>query len=126
MPDARGRLTLREAAAAFAVSRPTLSRALTAGELSGERDAAGAWRVEPAELARVYAPRRAPEIPAAPEAAPAAEIAELRAALAVETARREAAEALAAERAERIADLRRLLPGPEDAPRRRSRWPFGG
>lgn len=127
-----GKLSLREAATAFDVSRPTLTKALASGKLSGERDDTGAWRIDPAELARVYAPRKAAETP--PEAAPAgAELVELRAALEVERAKREAAERLAEERRERIEDLRRLLPAPAGegrgddrsvTPPRRRWWPW--
>lgn len=56
-------------------------------------------------------------------------LAELRAALEVERDRRETAETLAAERAQRIEDLRRLLPppnAPPTPPGRRRWWWLGG
>lgn len=119
------KLSLRQAAAAFEVSRPTISKALTAGKISGERDpATGAWRVDPAELARVYRPRLAPD-GAAPPAPDAAELIELRAALDLERAKREAAETLAEERGRHLDDLRRLLgtDAPTEASQRRW-WRF--
>jgi len=127
MSDDGRKLGLREAAEMFDVSRPTLTKALKAGKLSGERDGAGAWRVDPSELARVYRPRKGPISTTRLEPGASTELAELRAALDVERARREAAETLAEERAERIADLRRLLPPPDatPAPGRRRWWPFG-
>ena len=47
--------TLAEAAVAAGRDRSTLLRAIKSGKLSAARDAVtGAWRVDPAELARVY------------------------------------------------------------------------
>jgi len=127
------KLSLREAAERFDVSRPTLTKALKSGKLSGERDASGAWRVDVSELARVYSPRSAEKAeagaPGGADPATARELAELRAALEVERARREAAETLAAERAERIEDLRRLLPPPDAKPAQNAKrwlWLFRG
>lgn len=129
------RLSLRQAAERFDVSRPTLSKALKAGTLTGERDdATGAWLVDASELARLYRPRTAPAETAEVEAPPAtAELAELRTALELERAKREAAERLADERGRHIEDLRRMLPAPTVAapshdsgavtPRRRTWWP---
>ena len=58
------KLTLREAARMFEVSRPTLSKALKSGKLTGVavyRDGPSSevieWRVDLAELSRIYAPR---------------------------------------------------------------------
>jgi len=58
-----GKMTLRQAAKVFNVSRPTLSKALKSGKITGEpvyRDGPGTpvteWRVDPAALARVYSP----------------------------------------------------------------------
>ena len=53
MPD----MTLTEAAKWAGVTRPTMFKALKSGRLSGRKDAAGEWRIDPAELARAYAPR---------------------------------------------------------------------
>ncbi len=57
-------LTLREAAKMLDVSRPTLSKALKAGKITGDavyRDGPDSevieWRVDPVEMGRVYRPR---------------------------------------------------------------------
>ena len=49
-------LTLREAADAVGASKSTLFRAIRAGRLSATRDNDGNFRVDPAELFRVYEP----------------------------------------------------------------------
>ena len=53
--------TLSEAAAACGINRSTVLRALKKGLISGTRDEAGTWHVEPVELHRHFAPRAAPE-----------------------------------------------------------------
>lgn len=131
------KLSLRKASEQFDVSRPTLSKALKSGKISGEQDASGQWLVDVSELARVYSPRQTftgkgthdlptenralPDKPTSPEQAE--DVAELRAKLAEAEKRAAVAEALAEERAQRIDDLRRLLPGPDAAlPVRRKKW----
>lgn len=125
-------LSLREAALRFQVSRATLSKDLARGKVSGVRDASGNWRIDAAELARVYVARPSAARPSPdhagrdrppPEPAPSGEDASL----AVRLARAEAE--LAAER-EKVAllerhldDVRRLLPAPETRSRRRW-WPW--
>ena len=47
-------LSLRDAERRFDVTRPTLSKALKSGKISGRRNARGHWEVEVSELARVY------------------------------------------------------------------------
>lgn len=47
-------LTLRQAAEQCGASRTTINRALKSGKLSGSRTDAGAWSIDPAELARVF------------------------------------------------------------------------
>ena len=49
-------LTLREAADAVGVSKSTLFRAIRTGRLSATRNDDGNFRVDPAELFRVYPP----------------------------------------------------------------------
>ena len=49
-------MTLTEAAKWAGVTRPTIFKALKNGKLSGQKDDAGEWRIEPAELERVYQP----------------------------------------------------------------------
>lgn len=50
-------ITLRKAVEEFDVSRPTLTKALKSGKISGEKDSKGTWKVDPSELSRVYNPR---------------------------------------------------------------------
>jgi predicted site-specific integrase-resolvase len=50
-------ISLREASRRFAVSRATLNKHLAKGKVSGVQDAAGHWRIDTAELMRVYPPR---------------------------------------------------------------------
>jgi excisionase family DNA binding protein len=49
-------LSLREAAEAVGVSKSTLFRAIRAGRVSATRDDDGQFRLDPAELFRVYEP----------------------------------------------------------------------
>lgn len=56
-------LSLRDAERRFDVTRPTLSKALKNGKISGRRNARGHWEVEVSELVRVYEAR----VPAHPE-----------------------------------------------------------
>ena len=106
------KLSVREAAKRFNVSRPTLVKRLKSGQLSGEPVTGGGWLIDPAELIRSgYVAR--PEggqvsggikidlsglAGPLPGAAGSDEVAALKAALEAERIRREAAEALAAER----------------------------
>lgn len=53
-------LTLGEAARASGMDRSTIRRAIRRGALSASKDALGVWRVEPAELHRVYKPAVGP------------------------------------------------------------------
>lgn len=137
-------LSIREAVKHYQVSRPTLTKALKNGKVSGTQDGQGKWAIDPSELARVYQPRVGASdaseqvLTGQPEAKLAtlntsdlAELEALRAqlvevelrAVKAET-RADAAELLAKERAERIEDLRRMLPPPE-APRKRRWWQRG-
>lgn len=47
-------LSLQEAADLARVNKSTLFRALKAGKISGTRDEHGQWRIDPAEVSRVY------------------------------------------------------------------------
>ena len=136
-------LSIREAVKHYQVSRPTLTKALKSGKVSGTQDGQGKWSIDPSELARVYQPRlvasdkieqglpgQVPGNLTTTNTPDLAELENLRAqlveielrAVRAET-RAEAAEVLAEERAERIEDLRRMLPAP-DAPKPRRRWPW--
>lgn len=129
-------LSLREAVNLFDVSRPTLSKALKSGKVSGVQDGKGKWSIDPAELYRVYQYRKADpanEQGNKPDNFPTlsrpltdnvnVEIAALKADLEAETIRRVAAEAMADERARHIDDLRRMLPAP-GASKPRGWWPW--
>lgn len=134
------KLSLREAVKHFDVSRPTLQKALYSGKVSGVQDGKGQWQVDPAELARVYRvrsehggkaeshiPDKLPTRNRALSGNDDAGISVLRAELEQERILRAAAEALAEERKQHIADLRRMLPAPEDAPAaqgKRRWWPW--
>jgi excisionase family DNA binding protein len=48
--------TLKQAAEATGRSKPTILRAIQSGKISGIKDEHGEWRIEPAELHRVYPP----------------------------------------------------------------------
>jgi hypothetical protein len=135
------KLSVRAAAAQFDVSRPTLTKWLKSGKISGERQSpedGGGWLIDSAELIRAGVKARSEHKPQPVNFPPDAEreltgfdsglpgnadneIKALQAALEVERAKREAAESLADERARHIEDLRRLLPAP-DAPAERKRW----
>lgn len=131
------KLSLREAVKTFDVSRPTLTKALKIGKISGEQDTSGRWKVDYSELARVYQTRltdtakNSGEKPAnltSRNTPLAGEIERLKTALLSAEIRAEAAERLAQERAERIEDLRRMLPSPAATSvpltKRRDWWPF--
>lgn len=49
-------MTLSEAARWAGVTRATIHKALKGGRLSGRKDDSGEWRIDPAELGRVYQP----------------------------------------------------------------------
>lgn len=138
------KLSVRAAAAQFDVSRPTLTKWLKSGKISGERQSpedGGGWLIDTAELIRAgVKPRSAdkgqpvsfpPDAPAGftgfDRGLPAnaqTEIEALKAQLELERTRREAAEALAEERAQHIEDLRRILPPPEASAERKRFWPW--
>ena len=46
-------VSIREAVKIYQVSRPTLTKALKTGKVSGVQDGKGQWQIDPAELARV-------------------------------------------------------------------------
>lgn len=125
------KISLREAAKHFDVSRPTLQKALKSGKISGVQDGQGHWTIDPAELTRVYQPRKAQTekvdntIPAnlAIKNTPLpGEVEALKARLAEAEQRAAVAEALANERGKHIEDLRRMLPSPAQQRRKWWRW----
>lgn len=130
------KISAREAVKRFDVSRPTLTKALNSGKLSGVKDGNDQWEIDTAELVRVYAPRSSDAaknddaftsdlttFTPYDNQTDQAEIERLKAALTLAETRADAAERLAQERAERIEDLRRMLPPPQE-PARRRRWPW--
>lgn len=135
------KLSIREAVKSFDVSRPTLTKSLKTGKISGEQDGKGQWSIDPSELSRVYRARKqGPEsnvVNVSPSLAGnltrantpemqdftalQEQLADAERRVTTAELRAEAAETLAKERSERIEDLRRLLPPPHQ-PRRRSWW----
>jgi hypothetical protein len=109
--------SLAEAAHATGVNRSTILRAIKSGRISGQRDASGAWSVEPVELHRTFPPKATPE--AVPQDAQAdALVAELRAHLAEMRAQRDAWQGIA----ERLALGAPKPPEPEKKPVSWWRW----
>ena len=131
-------LSIREAVKHYQVSRPTLTKALKSGKLSGGQDEQGTWSIDPSELARVYQPRSLTQDTSTedfqgqvgknltsldtPEQFESErlriQLAELELRAVKAETRAEAAELLAQERADRIDDLRRMLPAPESTKKR--------
>ena len=117
------KLSPRDAVKMYQVSRATLMRALSNGEISAEKTDAGHWRIDTAELARVYEPRPSnrtkPDQVNRSDTPPDPPLAHD---LAVRLARAEAA--LDAEREKNamlqrhLDDVRRMLPAPDAKPRR--------
>lgn len=122
------KLSIREAVKFYEVSRPTLSKAIKNGILSGDKDGQGQWQIDHSELTRVYKPRsyemdKGGKIEvdnlSIMNTPTSAEIERLKGALALAETRAEAAEKIAQERADRIEDLRRMLPSPTENGKRR-------
>lgn len=120
-------VSIREAVKIYQVSRPTLTKALKMGKISGVQDEKGQWQIDPSELARVYQPRTGhPETTGKGEPVNftsknttlQSEVEELKGRLMDAEQRAAVAEALAEERSKHIEDLRRMLPSPSE-PRRR-------
>lgn len=124
-------LSIADASAVTGKSRSTLLRAIKAGRLSASRDSAGAFVLDPAEVARVFPIASGGAMSgaalarhgASSGADDAAEVSALRDRLAASERRAAVAEAVAEERAaaladvrRSLADLRRLLPPPGTAP----------
>jgi len=65
MGERRLRYSASAAAKATGVSTATITRALQKGKISGEKQADGSWRIDPAELHRVF-PALAVQSPATP------------------------------------------------------------
>jgi len=126
------KLSPRDAVKMYQVSRATLMRALSDGKISAEKTDAGHWLIDTAELARVYAPRTPQkavsrtkpeqvnrrETPTEPPLDHALELRLARAEAALDAEREKNALLQ-----QNLDDLRRMLPPPDAAPRRRW-WPW--
>ena len=128
-------LSPREAARRFAVSRATLMKHLANGTVSGTQDEAGTWRIDAAELVRVYRPRvdqdaslDRPSVAqmdrSRPEREPLSEREDLRVRLARAEAERDAERAKVELLERHLEDVRRLLPPPDQVKPRRRWWPW--
>ena len=119
-------LTAREAGERVGKSRQAIIKAIRKGTLSATKDESGEWRIDPAELFRVY-----PPVSQVDDTHPATESASDTGGLRREI---EVLRERLAEKDEQIDDLRedrdrwreqatRLLPAPQpDTSRRRRRW----
>jgi len=124
-------ISLREAERRYNVTRPTLSKALKSGKISGKRNDKGHWEVDTSELARVYeareslpakgtddlATRHTPET-VKDNSALQAELEALRTELAV-------AKALAEERGRILDTMVKQITDETATSKRRRWWPFG-
>jgi predicted site-specific integrase-resolvase len=126
-------VSIREAVKLYQVSRPTLTKSLKNGKISGVQDDKGQWKIDPAELARIYRPRTAGAATSGKDASDnftnnntnfPGEVETLKARVAEAEQRAAVAEALAEERRKHIEDLRRMLPAPQEAQRPSWRWPW--
>lgn len=126
-------VSIRAAVKIYQVSRPTLTKALQNGKVSGVQDGKGQWQIDPSELARVYQPRTGqtestgkdePVNFTSKNTTLQSEFEALKARLTDAEQRAAVAEALAEERSKHIEDLRRMLPAPDEAQRHGWRWPW--
>lgn len=110
--------SIREAVKHFDVSRPTLTKALNSGKISGVQNGKGEWSIDPSEVARLY--RARVTLPVAGMAnvttTNTSENNGLEARVKALEEALSAARALAEERAAHINDLRRLLPAAAPTP----------
>jgi hypothetical protein len=132
------KLSPRDAAKTYLVSRATLMRALSDGKISAEKTDAGHWQIDTAELARLYKPRPSsrtrpdhepdqvsrrdtpPENHHSPTLAPADPDIAARLALAEAALKAEREKTALLQR--HLDDVRRMLPPPDAKPRRW--WPW--
>ncbi len=126
------KLSPREAVKVYKVSRATLMKALSDGTVSAEKTDAGHWRIDTAELMRMYQPRASQKavIRTTPEQVSRDEPDQKTDVDQDVSARLARAEAeLVAEREKvqmlqrHLDDMRRMLPATESRPRRRW-WPW--
>lgn len=131
------KLSPRDAVKIYQVSRATLMKALNDGTLSAEKTDAGHWRIDTAELMRVYQPRASqqnmrrttseqvnrnePDQKSAVDQDVTARLARAEAELAAEKEKTALLQ-------RHLDDVRRMLPAPDTPPglgrRRRWWWPW--
>lgn len=113
-------ISITEASDATRVSKSTILRSIKAGRISASRNDAGAFMIDPAELARVYPDASRRDSPANQDAAPeATDVAVARLAAELEGERRLSAE-LREDRDQWRDQARRLaIAGPQAAPAQR-------
>ena len=117
----------RDAAKMYLVSRATLMRALIDGKISAEKTDAGHWQIDAAELARMYKPR--PSSRTRPDQSNRDDTPHeppldygLAARLAIAEAALDAEREKTAMLQRHLDDVRRMLPPPDTKPRRWWSW----
>jgi predicted site-specific integrase-resolvase len=127
------KLSPRDAVKVYQVSRATLMKALSEGTISAEKTDAGHWRIDPAELRRVYSPRASqaavgrtkPDHVSRSEPDQKADVGhDISTRLAVAEAALDAEREKNAMLQRHLDDVRRMLPPPDDASPRRRWWPW--
>ena len=130
------KLSPRDAVKVYQVSRATLMKSLSDGTISAEKTGAGHWRIDPAELARLYSPRASqavvgrtkPDQVNRSEPDQKADLGhDISARLAIAEAALDAEREKTALLQRHLDDVRRMLPQPEKPALRkkpRSWWPF--
>jgi predicted site-specific integrase-resolvase len=127
------KLSPRDVVKLYQVSRATLMKALSDGTISAEKTGAGHWRIDPAELRRVYSPRlsQAAVGRTKPDQVSRSEPDQkndvdhhISTRLAVAEAALEAEREKSALLQRHLDDVRRMLPPPDDARPRRRWWPW--
>jgi hypothetical protein len=123
------KISPRDAVKVYQVSRATLMKALSDGTISAEKTDAGHWRIDPAELMRVYSPRETvgrsiPDQLGRGGPDQKAEVDhDISTRLAVAEAALDAEREKTAMLQRHLDDIRLMLPAPDAAkPRRRWRW----
>lgn len=124
------KISMAKAAKLFAVSRPSLAKHIEKGKISAEK-VGETWQIDMSELQRVYPYRNAKDGTSGHDTLSARAYQAdngLQAEIKVLQAELKAAQAMIEEKDNRIDDLRRMLPGPDDRPQdrgeRRSIWGF--
>jgi hypothetical protein len=122
------KLSPRDVVKVYQVSRATLMKALSDGTVSAEKTDAGHWRIDPAELMRVYQPRETvgrtnPDQAGHSEPNQKADVGhDISTRLAVAEAALDAEREKTALLQRHLDDVRRMLPPPPDAKPRRRWW----